>query len=105
MAFIAPWKSQQMARSGKGAAEEIGMRALVGGVSGVAVGYVEGRYPDRAKFGGLPLSLVVAGVALGVKATGHAGKHSDEVESAGLGARAAWAYQMGKERGAEAAKK
>ena len=84
-------------------AVQTGIRAAVVAGAGFAVGYVEDRYPERASFGGLPLSLTAAGLALGAAAMGYAGKeHAYMVEAAGFGALAAYGYKRGKEQGAEA---
>jgi len=85
-------------------AMQAGLRTGVGMGSAFGMGYIEGRYPDKAKVLGVDLSLLVGVVGTAVGAFEMAGDDQTNslVEAVGNGALFAFAAKKGGEMGREA---
>lgn len=89
-------------------ASQIAMNTGVAAGSAFGISYLEAAYPTGIGAGvfGMDLSLIVGIAGVGASAAGLvSGQNAQLLESAGIGALAAFAAKKGKEKGAEAAKK
>ena len=86
-------------------AMQAGIRTGAGMGTAFAVGYVEGRYPEKATVFGIDLSLLVGVAGTAVGAFGLTGDQqtNELIEAAGNGALFAFAAKKGSEIGKEKA--